>query len=187
MLLGRAGYDGSRAAFAKVTRSKWLLDLWAMGSGVCGRAASRGCAPSSVVLRSVGLRASYSLCQQSSTPPYYVMMVVKRSWIRTQNTFTPFPLLLAAAAVLKQSGYRTENSGGRRQYRADGGGAPKVYCHCETALQTAAAFLVDLSSKCNCRKCFAIFLMIAYLYVVVVPFQNCLHSIYMYIPSFLAI
>ena len=27
---------GSRAAFAKVTRSKWLLDLWAVGSGVCG-------------------------------------------------------------------------------------------------------------------------------------------------------
>ena len=97
------------------------------------------------------------LAEQYSTI-YYVMMVVKRSWIRTQNTFTPFPLLsvwaLPPLCKIQRIQDRTKAAaaGPGRQC----GGAPKVYCHCETALQTAA-FLVDLSSKCNCRKCFAIF------------------------------
>ena len=63
----KKGLCGSRAAFAKVTRSKWLLGLLWAAAGLGVRAgelhASAHAPSSSVVLRSVGLRAaSFSLC-----------------------------------------------------------------------------------------------------------------------------
>ena len=108
MLLGRAGYDGSRAAFAKVTRSKWLLGLWAVGSGVCGRvrALFYCCCIKKCWLESI---LQPLLAEQYST-------ILRDDGCKTQldthieyfYALSPSVSVGTAAAVLKYSGYRTE-------------------------------------------------------------------------------